>query len=338
MTEPTQLAEYEVDYAELDTEDLGTGYLEHGTEPKALNAQTTPETAEELPSVETDWLALLKTHPDMTALFPDEAPVEPEPSGMSGHIAPPRMRPTFGAKVSTGLKKGFLLGALLVISVGGLLGGAYALYSSNWLQTAVPASLVPAQVRQETAQQAAPAAPVPAQASNNAGSDPGSTTGSAGEAVMPPAIQGGSAAVEQMRAQGESALKAGKYADAITSLEGALNAGSGDAVTFYQLGLAYLGVSGRSHSNEDAEMAFRSASALQPSWAAPKQMLAESLIRRGLYQEAIDPAQQAVNLDGTKAEAYMTLGRAYRGAGDNVRATDAFAQALRLAPAPPDKP
>jgi Flp pilus assembly protein TadD len=129
--------------------------------------------------------------------------------------------------------------------------------------------------------------------------------------------------------------KAGRFAEAIALLENAVAAGEGDAVAYYQLGLAYMASTGRPQALADAELAFRSAIALQPDWAAPHQLLAESLIRRDHFKEAISPAQEATRLDPLQADAWLTLGRAYQGNGQDAEATKAYAEAARLAPAPP---
>src|SRR5260370_23121848 len=96
-----------------------------------------------------------------------------------------------------------------------------------------------------------------------------------------------------------------------------------------------MAVQGRDNSLEAAELAFRTAISLQPKWAAAYQMLAETLMRRGYYEQAVPPALQATQLDPTTGEAWMTLGRAYSGAGNEAEATKAFAQAAKYTPAPP---
>jgi Flp pilus assembly protein TadD len=138
-----------------------------------------------------------------------------------------------------------------------------------------------------------------------------------------------------LRDKGITAYKAGSYADAVNDLEASVNMSSDDPVAQCQLGLAYMAVQSRDHSLDDAELAFRTAISLQPSWAAAYQMLAETLMRRGYYEQAVAPALQATQLDPTMGEAWMTLGRAYSGAGIEAEATKAFAQAAKYAPAPP---
>jgi tetratricopeptide (TPR) repeat protein len=142
----------------------------------------------------------------------------------------------------------------------------------------------------------------------------------------------------QLRDRGTAQYRAGNYEQAIRLLEQSVNLDGSDVLAYYQLGLAYMAASGREHALEDAELAFRTATSLQPEWAAPYTGLAESFLRRGLYEDAIPPALKATRLEPGSAEAWLTLGRAYRGAGLESEATRAFAEAARLAPAPPAQP
>jgi Flp pilus assembly protein TadD len=128
---------------------------------------------------------------------------------------------------------------------------------------------------------------------------------------------------------GIAQYKLGNYDKAIDQLQSAVDANGGDSVTYYQLGLAYMAANGREHALDDAEMAFRTAISMQPGWAAPQQLLAETLIRRGYFSGAIEPAKQAVQLDPNQVESWLTLARAYRGAGQEAEARKAEAEAAR---------
>ena len=64
-------------------------------------------------------------------------------------------------------------------------------------------------------------------------------------------------------------------------------------------------------------------------------LLAESLLRRGFYSEAITEANASIKLDPDQADAWMTLSRAYKGAGNEAAAKNALDEALRHAPAAP---
>lgn len=310
--------EYEDNFVvedELPTNRLSTGNLE-------LLRPVTPAASEQEED-EIDWLARLTTPPTSPEILDERPEPQPEPSGMGQHAAPPRMAPTFGSKLSIGLRKGILLAIFSLLAAGVLLGGSYALASTSWLS-----SLFAGQSAEQAPQGTAPA--------SNQSSQPGPQQNqqyAQGQPTELPAAASGDA--KTLRDKGVAEYKAGRYDAAINLLESATTIDESDAITYYQLGLAYMAATERAHALDDAEMAFRSASALQPDWAAPDQMLAESMIRRGFYKQAIDPALSATKLDPQLGEAWMTLGRAYQGAGQQAEATQAFAQAARYAPPPP---
>jgi cytochrome c-type biogenesis protein CcmH/NrfG len=275
-----------------------------------------------------DWLAKLTTGTDITqALADDPPPPEPTPAGMRQHIAPPRIAPTLGARLTSGLRRGVLLTCLLGLATVVIAGGAYVVASTGWLSNLV-------------SPQSQSSAPTSSSDGNAplATSNPQSPQSSTDSQAPDSQVSIGGSDATKVRDEGTKQYKAGNFDLAIASLERSVSINGNDAVAYYQLGLAYMAVTGREHSLEDAELAFRTAQSLQPEWAAPYRMLAESLLRRGFYEAAISPALQATRLDPSAAEAWMTLGRAYQGAGKQAEATQAFAQAARLSPPPPPKP
>jgi hypothetical protein len=255
----------------------------------------------------------------------------PVPSGMGAHTAPPRMAPTFGARLSSGLRRITLLGLLVALVAGALAGGAYLLLNSPFATGIVaPPPAAPSATDPSTeAAQPAPEVAPPANDQPSAPSDPG---------AMPDDIAAAMAGVDAraVRDRGIEAYRAGDYDQAITLLSDSVTLAGDDPVAQYQLGLAYMAVPERDRALDDAELAFRSAISLQPEWAAPHSMVAETLIRRGYYSEAIDPAKQATTLDPTQSSAWLTLARAYEGANMPAEATAAYAEATRRAPAPPE--
>jgi Flp pilus assembly protein TadD len=128
------------------------------------------------------------------------------------------------------------------------------------------------------------------------------------------------------------AVLAGRYSEAIPALEAATERQPGDAQALYYLGVAYLNAPDRPHGVEDATLTFRSLQALHPRWAPGLDMLARSLLAAGQFREAVTPAHQAVESDPGRPEYWMTLGRAYNGAGAKDMAAAAYAQAARLSP------
>jgi tetratricopeptide (TPR) repeat protein len=308
---------------------------------------------------EIDWLLKLRTKNLATRLLGEEG-LKPElrPSGMAAHTSAAKIIPTRAARLRTGLRRGTLLVALLVVAAGVLASGGYLLASTPWVSSlfSAPAPASPdASVQSQPQQPAAPALPIialkPAQPPSAA---TGGSQDSAREPAAPqadpnqPANPNSSSPADSsalsgldardLRDKGIAAYKAGNYPDAVNDLEASVNMSSDDPVAQYQLGLAYMAVQSRDHSLDDAELAFRTAISLQPKWAAAYQMLAETLMRRGYYEQAVPPALQATKLDPTMGEAWMTLGRAYSGAGNEAEATKAFAQAAKYAPTAPQQP
>ncbi len=95
-------------------------------------------------------------------------------------------------------------------------------------------------------------------------------------------------------------------------------------------------------SQEEAERLARSAIERDPNLAAAHVVIAESYLKRFFYgwmedrpqalARGIEHAAAAVALDARKAEAYRTLGRAYRFAGDETQALGNLRRAVELNP------
>lgn len=270
---------------------------------------------------EVDWLSRLGTTPFIETLA-ESSPSRWEPSGMAQHTAAPKMIPTIGARLTTGVKKSFIVVIMLGLSIGALAAAGYGLLSTEWFAGVLtPQPAAPTQSEQK----------------------PPQGLGQAQQAPLPDVAQGGTLPVieaplngsaKELRDRGIVEYKSGNFDAAIRLLEGSTNLDGDDAITYYQLGLAYMVAPKREHALEDAEMSFRTAASLQPEWAAPLQGLAESLIRRNFYKDAVKPALEATRLDPTLGEAWMTLGRAYHDSGQEAEATRAFAEAARHSPPP----
>lgn len=323
MEESILTADYPDEY-EMATNQLASGSL--AAQPQSL-------------SEEVDWLLKLRTKTLGTQeLFDDALVQQPAPSGMAAHTAPAKILPTRGARFSTGLRRGTLMIALSALAAGALAGGGYLLASTPWVSSLF-ASPVPPAASQQTEAAAPQVAPLPDTSGLRDSHDidrgpqnPDEHPGGGMASDEAAAISGLDA--RNLRDKGIAAYRAGNYTDAVKYLEESVSVSSDDPIAQYQLGLSYMSVQGRTHALEDAEFAFRTAVSLQPQWAAPYQMMAETMMRRGYYEQAVDPALQATRLDPTMGEAWMTLGRAYSGAGNEAEATKAFAQAARFAPAP----
>ncbi|HET9495985.1 MAG TPA: tetratricopeptide repeat protein [Chloroflexia bacterium] len=278
-------------------------------------------------------LRKLTTNPLDTSDLGRSAP--PVPSGMAAHARPPRMAPTIGARLSTGLRRITLLALLAALVVGIVAGGVYLALTGPWangLPTPPPASTIgDATTTQPVGQEQIGAPPAIA---------PPVDDTAPGTGGMPDDIAAAMAGVDAraLRDRGIAAYQEGSYEEAVTLLSESVSLAGDDPIAQYQLGLSYMAVPTLDHALDDAELAFRSALSLQPEWAAPHAMLAESLLRRGFYAEAIAPAEEATRLDPTQSTAWLTLARAYEGANRPADATRAYAEATRRAPAPPQAP
>jgi tetratricopeptide (TPR) repeat protein len=266
-----------------------------------------------------DWVQKLTTANPVTEAFMDDEPdPQPAPSGMGHHVTgPARMIPARKSLLPIQVKRAIVT-LLLVLTAGGIGAGIYMLVDSGSL-----ASLFAPQAT-------SPATTPPGDQSQI------QTPITQDPTAVPQSVVTTSAS--QLRDQGIEQYKRGNFDEAIKLLESAANMGTDDARVYYHLGLSYLAVAGREHSLDDAELAFRTATSLEPTWAAAHSMLAESLVRRGYYAEAIAPALEATRLDAKSGEAWMTLSRAYKGAGQEAEATRAYAEAARLAPSLPMQP
>jgi hypothetical protein len=325
---------YEVEHEEeLETSPLRSGKLklvprlvpEHDQE---QDNETTGNLYD--PSIDTThWLREHTASPSATGTpitdKLDDAPLSAHPAGMGEHARAVRMVPTVGARVRTGLRRSTLLVLLAVAVAGALVASGYMLATTPWLGN-LTGSVPPA------GENEAPPA------TNSAPVQPPGQTGAKDDQLPHsdlPAPQPPTTANRDARDRALEAYKQGNYPLAVQLLESYVLVSGDDAEAYYHLGMSYMALTGQEHSMSDAELAFRTSISLQPDWAAPYQGLAENLMRRGSYEQAIAPAQKATELAPAATEVWLTLGRAYQGAGQEGEAARAFSQASYLAPAPP---
>ncbi|HUS14527.1 MAG TPA: tetratricopeptide repeat protein [Chloroflexia bacterium] len=226
------------------------------------------------------------------------------------------------------------LGALALIALIG-----WGLYNSTVFSPPPPATMTPLPSATPPAAPATPRATlappqvaVPPALTPVPGRTTVTETGAVGGTALPsPTL--GAATVERQTAI--DAVRAGRYAAAIPVLEITTERTPGDAEALYYLGIAYLNAPDRAHGAEEAALTFRSLQALHPTWSPGLDMLARSLMARGMFREAVTPAHQAVESDPSRSEYWSTLGQAYEGAGATVEAGKAYAEAARRSPTPP---
>ncbi|GIV98479.1 MAG: hypothetical protein KatS3mg057_3136 [Herpetosiphonaceae bacterium] len=131
---------------------------------------------------------------------------------------------------------------------------------------------------------------------------------------------------------GETQLALGDYAEAIESLEWAVELNPNHANAFYNLGRAY-------QSNFDYQRAieaFAQAARLDPESARFKQALGQAYFENDELEQALDVLNEAIALDPGDAQSYTTLGRTYFRLGEYDSAIDAFSKAIEINPNDPD--
>jgi hypothetical protein len=328
---------YEVEYGEeQDTSPLRSGRLkllprpepEQEHQEQAQDSDATSNLYD--PSIDTThWLREHTASPTFNAApitdKLDDAPLTAHPAGMGEHARAVRMVPTVGARVRTGLRRSTLLVLLAVSVAGALIASGYLLATTPWLGN-LTGSVPPPVVNE--APPVTDSAPLQPPGQSDAKDDQLSHSDL-------PAPQPPSTVDKATRDRALEAYKQGDYAQSVRLFENYVLVSGDDAEAYYHLGMAYMALTGQEHSMQDSELAFRTSISLQSDWAAPYQGLAENLMRRGLYEQAIAPAQKATQLAPAATEVWLTLGRAYQGAGQEAEATRAFAQASYLAPVPP---
>ena len=83
---------------------------------------------------------------------------------------------------------------------------------------------------------------------------------------------------------------------------------------------------------DEAAVAFKSASVLEPESPVPHNNLGIVYVTRGLYDEAIGAYQKAIKLDSKNAEPHFNLGNAYSTLKRVEDAAESYRQAVHLAP------
>jgi tetratricopeptide (TPR) repeat protein len=250
-------------------------------------------------------------------------------SGMQAHTSAVKIVPTRGARFTTGVRRVVLMSLLAALAVGALALGGYLVASTTWVSSLLGNSTPAAPVTAPgTGPQTAPQEP-PQQQTQPQGVLPNPQPNV--PADMEESAQAGVNA-RSLRDRGMAAYQEGNYNEAADLLEQSVSLDPEDPTAQYQLGMADMATTGRAYALDDAELAFRTAVSLQPDWAAAYQMLSETFLRRNMYQQAIEPALKATQLDPNMSQAWMSLGRAYEGAGNKQDAQTAYEQAAKLAP------
>ncbi|HEV2845672.1 MAG TPA: tetratricopeptide repeat protein [Thermoanaerobaculia bacterium] len=127
---------------------------------------------------------------------------------------------------------------------------------------------------------------------------------------------------------GTTALRAGRFAEAVEAYGKALAADPKDANAWLNQGVAFQGL----RDLAGAERSFRKAVELDPANARAHYNLGSLLAGKGDRTEAIRHLESAVRLDPDSRDALFNLGLSLAGAGEPARALEAFDRVLKLSP------
>jgi len=147
------------------------------------------------------------------------------------------------------------------------------------------------------------------------------------------AVCGCNLGVKQNNIAGRQAYEMGQYANAINEFQQTLQLNPRNADAYYNLGASYYAV-GKQAKNQQwlkqSENLYRQAIALNDQHTEAHRGLASLLIETGQEQYAFDLLNAWKNRYPNSPEPTIELARLYQEYGDNRRATDLLADALRL--------
>lgn len=139
--------------------------------------------------------------------------------------------------------------------------------------------------------------------------------------------------VKQNNVAGRQAFESGQYAAAINDFQQALQLNPRDADAYYNLAASHYAVGKQSQNQQwlkQSENLYRQAIALNDQHTDAHRGLAALLIETNQEQYAFDLINTWKNRYPTSPEPTIELARLYQEYGDNRRATDLLADALRL--------
>jgi tetratricopeptide (TPR) repeat protein len=129
--------------------------------------------------------------------------------------------------------------------------------------------------------------------------------------------------------KGETALKEGRYEDAIEELKRAVDQGDRDSgAAQHALGLAYLKLDRR----EEAIASFKEAIRLRPNFADPHYDLGRAYYESGEFSTAAVSFEEAIRLKPDFFDALIAVGKAYQHSGLHPKSVEAFRKATLLRP------
>ncbi len=139
--------------------------------------------------------------------------------------------------------------------------------------------------------------------------------------------------VQQHNCAGRQAYEMGQYSNAISEFQRSLQINPRNADSYYNLAASYYAV-GKQNKNQQylqqAESLYRQAIALNDQHVDAHRGLAAMLIETGQEKYAFDLMNTWKNRYPNSTEPVIELARLYQEYGDNRRATDLLADALRM--------
>jgi tetratricopeptide (TPR) repeat protein len=139
------------------------------------------------------------------------------------------------------------------------------------------------------------------------------------------------ARARRLARRAEDLASAGRYDEAIVCQSEVVTLRPNDGDAYLRLGLLYREV----HCIDDALIAFRRATSIDPDHSDPREALIETLLEAGRYPETISEARALMRLSSRNVFARDVLSVAYLQIGDLERALHMTTEMVRLDPLNP---
>lgn len=139
--------------------------------------------------------------------------------------------------------------------------------------------------------------------------------------------------VQQHNVSGNQAYQSGQYAQAINQFQQSLRANPRDSNAYYNLAASYYSMGKQSNNSQwlqQSEQLYRQAISLNDQHVDAHRGLSALLIETGREKFAFDLLNDWKTRYPNSAQPTIELARVYQEYGDNLRATDMLADALRI--------
>ena len=146
-------------------------------------------------------------------------------------------------------------------------------------------------------------------------------------------VSGCNLGVQQHNVSGNQAYQSGQYAQAINQFQQALQANPQDSNAYYNLAASYYSLGKQSKNSQylqQAEQLYRQSISINDQHVDAHRGLSALLIETGREKFAFDLLNDWKTRYPNSAQPTIELARVYQEYGDNLRATDLLADALRI--------